>query len=98
MSAEHPTPWHLQGYTIRDAKGGVVVSAIAPCNMATRRQIIKAVNGTGTPQRNCGRFATWNEAWIYWLRHSPKAISCEGGPIGFLDWLFDLYTEEGGAA
>ena len=53
MSAEHPTPWHLQGYTIRDAKGGVVVSAIAPCNMATRRQIIKAVNGTGTPQRNC---------------------------------------------
>jgi len=46
MSAEHPTPWHLQGYTIRDAEGGVVVSAIAPCNMATRRQIVDAVNGS----------------------------------------------------
>ena len=47
------------------------------------------------PARNCDRFFTWTEAWTYWLKHSPKAISCEGGPTGFLDWLFATYVEEG---
>ncbi len=44
MSAEHPTPWRIEGQTIRDANGYVVVSAINPCNMATRREIVAAVN------------------------------------------------------
>ena len=44
MSAEHPTPWHIVGQTIRDAQGYVVVSALNPCGMETRRQIVAAVN------------------------------------------------------
>lgn len=44
MSAEHPTPWHIEGQTIRDANGYVVVSALNPCDMATRREIVAAVN------------------------------------------------------
>ena len=43
MSA-HPTPWRIEGDTIRDAAGGVVVSAINPCGMSTRRLIVDAVN------------------------------------------------------
>ncbi len=37
-------PVHLEGQTIRDAYGRVVVSAINPCNMAERRMIVKALN------------------------------------------------------
>ena len=48
MSAEHPTPWHIEGQTIRDANGYVVVSAINPCNMSTRRLIVEAVNERDT--------------------------------------------------
>lgn len=44
MSAKHPTPWRIQGYAIRDANGYVVVSALNPCDMATRREIVEAVN------------------------------------------------------
>ena len=43
MSA-NPTPWHIEGETIRDRDGGVVVSAINPCGMSTRRMIVDAVN------------------------------------------------------
>lgn len=43
MSA-NPTPWHIDGETIRDRDGGVVVSAINPCGVHTRRMIVKAVN------------------------------------------------------
>ena len=46
MSAEHPTPWRIEGQTIRDRDGYVVVSAINPCNMSTRRQIVDAVNSS----------------------------------------------------
>ena len=43
--AEHsPTPWRLTGQTIRDAEGGVVMSAINPADMETRRLIVAAVN------------------------------------------------------
>lgn len=41
---ENPTPWYIDGQTIRDAEGYVVVSAINPCGMATRRRIVEAVN------------------------------------------------------
>ena len=44
MSAEHPTPWHIEGQTIRDRDGHVVVSAVNPCNVSTRQQIVDAVN------------------------------------------------------
>ncbi len=40
----HPTPWRIEGDTIRDAAGGVVVSALNPCTMSTRRKIVDAVN------------------------------------------------------
>lgn len=44
MSKAHPTPWELVGHTIRDANGGVVVSAINPCGMGTRKMIVAAAN------------------------------------------------------
>ena len=44
MSTEHPTPWRIEGQTIRDADGHLVISGINPCNMATRREIVAAVN------------------------------------------------------
>ena len=42
-----PRPWRLDGATIRDAEGGVVVSALNPAGMGARRLIVKAVNGLG---------------------------------------------------
>ena len=39
-----PRPWKLAGNTIWDADGGVVVSALSPCDRATRRLIVDAVN------------------------------------------------------
>lgn len=39
-----PRPWKLAGNTIWDADGGVVVSALNPCDRATRRLIVAAVN------------------------------------------------------
>ena len=46
MSAEaSPRPWRVEDSdTIRDAEGCVVVSALNPCNRATRRLIVAAVN------------------------------------------------------
>jgi hypothetical protein len=45
MSAEaSPRPWRVEGNTIWDAEGGVVVSALNPCDRATRRLIVDAVN------------------------------------------------------
>ena len=39
-----PTPWRLHGQTIRDAEGVVVMSALNPADMTTRRLIVEAVN------------------------------------------------------
>lgn len=39
-----PRPWLLDGDTIRDANGCVVVSALNPCGRETRRLIVAAVN------------------------------------------------------
>ena len=44
MRQTNPTPWELVGQTIRDANGDVVVSAINPCGMETRKMIVAAVN------------------------------------------------------
>lgn len=44
MRRANPTPWELVGQTIRDANGDVVVSAINPCDMKTRKMIVAAVN------------------------------------------------------
>jgi hypothetical protein len=45
MSAEASLrPWRVEGNTIWDAEGGVVVSALNPCDRATRRLIVDAVN------------------------------------------------------
>lgn len=40
----NPPPWKLDGDTIRDASGGVVISAINPCNTAVRKMIVESVN------------------------------------------------------
>ena len=37
-------PLRLDGNTIRDAEGRVIVSAINPCTPDERRQIVEAVN------------------------------------------------------
>lgn len=52
MSTEEssPRPWRVEGNTIWDAEGGVVVSALNPCDRATRRLIVDAVN-----ERDCLR-------------------------------------------
>lgn len=44
MTEHSPTPWRIDGQTIRDAEGGVVMSALNPASMATRRLIVEAVN------------------------------------------------------
>ena len=43
----NPPPWKLDGDVIRDASGGVVISAINPCNTAVRKMIVEAVNTLG---------------------------------------------------
>lgn len=40
----NPPPWKLVGDTIRDASGGVVISAFNPCNTAVRKMIVESVN------------------------------------------------------
>lgn len=39
-------PLVLDGLTIRDAAGRVIVSALNPCTLQERRQIVKAVNAS----------------------------------------------------
>lgn len=39
-------PLHIDGATVRDAEGRVIISALNPCNMTERRQIVRAVNAT----------------------------------------------------
>lgn len=39
-------PLKLEGHTIWDAEGRVIVSAINPCNDKERQQIVDAVNAT----------------------------------------------------
>jgi len=58
-SRENPGPWHIEGQTIRDANGYVVVSAINPCGMATRRRIVRAVN-----EKTVGNAAAMREACV----------------------------------
>ena len=37
-------PLYMDGVTVRDAEGRVIISALNPCTVAERRQIVKAVN------------------------------------------------------
>lgn len=39
-------PTRLEGHTIFDADGRVIVSALNPCTDAERRQIVEALNAT----------------------------------------------------
>ena len=39
-------PLRLDGVTVRDAEGRVVISALNPCTVEERKQIVKAVNAT----------------------------------------------------
>lgn len=56
----NPTPWRLEGETIRDANGDVVVSALNPCGIATRERIVQAVN-----ERKAGNTAKLRKAIDY---------------------------------
>ena len=40
----NPPPWKLDGDTIRDVNGNVVISSINPCNTAVRKMIVESVN------------------------------------------------------
>ena len=40
-----PRPWRIVGKAIRDRNGDVVMSALNPANMETRKLIVDAVNG-----------------------------------------------------
>lgn len=40
----NPPPWKLDGDTIRDVNGDVVISSINPCNTAVRKMIVESVN------------------------------------------------------
>lgn len=44
-------PLRLEGHTIWDADGRVIVSALNPCNDKERRQIVDAVNATMRKKR-----------------------------------------------
>lgn len=44
MKCFNPPPWKLDGDTIRDVNGDVVISAINPCNTAVRKMIVESVN------------------------------------------------------
>lgn len=39
-------PLEIVGAAVRDAEGRVIISALNPCNMQERRQIVAAVNAT----------------------------------------------------
>ena len=40
-----PRPWRIDGQAIRDREGGVVMSALNPASMETRKLIVLSVNG-----------------------------------------------------
>ena len=56
-----PRPWRVEDSdTIRDAEGCVVVSALNPCNRATRRLIVAAVNERDRLAADEARYRTQN--------------------------------------
>ena len=44
-------PLEIVGAAVRDAEGRVIISALNPCNMQERRQIVAAVNATAEGRR-----------------------------------------------
>lgn len=103
MSIAHPTPWALVGQAIRDANDGVVVSAINPCGMETRKMIVAAVNAASErkPRRNCDRFGgdfkMLHTAWFDWTG-SPSGLNPDGTvKLTFAEWLLAPAKEKGGA-
>ena len=80
MSIAHPTPWALVGQAIRDANDGVVVSAINPCGMETRKMIVAAVNAASErkPRRNCdvGTPEEQAERQVNFCRDHPRCAGC----------------------
>ena len=55
-------PLYLDGATVRDASGRVVISALNPCTMEERREIVAAVNATICPEARSPHRATQAEA------------------------------------
>jgi len=45
-----PPPWKLDGDVIRDASGGVVISAFNPCNTAVRKMIVERMEAEDVMQ------------------------------------------------
>lgn len=84
MSKAHPIPWELVGQTIRDANGGVVVSAINPCDMGTRKMIVAAVNEFETTSKNleCAK-----KRALYIARNYTKPNSLVGNMLELLAYL-----------
>ena len=86
-----PRPWRIEGQAIRDREGGVVVSALNPASMATRRLIVEAVNRAKNP-RNCDAHWTLAEAVLASGEAKAEAPSLTGMGalqlVRFCKWLF----------
>ena len=55
-------PLEIVGAAVRDAEGRVIISALNPCNMQERRQIVAAVNGRSAALQV---LETWTETdWM----------------------------------
>ena len=95
--ASNPTPWHIENGTIRDANGGIVVSTTSPCNMNTRRLIVRAVNKLATPERNCDRFGGDRDKLIEACMRERGLRVTDNFIEVFCAWLLETATEKGGA-
>lgn len=85
MSKANPRPWRLDGVTIRDAFGGVVMSAINPANMDTRRLIVRAVNALDADEPacigDCADCETVDDIV------TDMAWRVDGGAVNLLEWV-----------
>lgn len=72
--AEHsPIPWKLDGRTIRDAEGDVVVSTFSPANMETRRLIVASVNERDSLREELDSV----NAQLNWHKRQLKAVKAD---------------------
>ena len=62
-------PVKLEGHTIWDADGRVIVSALNPCTDAERLQIVKALNGSAAASRV---LESWRETEWMKADHHPN--------------------------
>lgn len=91
MRLVNPTPWELIGQTILDANGDVVVSAINPCDMETRKMIVAAVNTRKVRKpansKLCEALGCAKEKALYISRNYTTPNSLTGNILELLAYL-----------